>query len=107
MYLCVYPKSVSGCPLRASLKILHSHLPVGECGVPHALPCVPTPWPMLFDMLNVNRCCAVTGSGPTSEGLMEKKLFVSVTENREEVTVQQETAKNLSHASMCAGGAGD
>ena len=43
---------------------------------------------------------------PTSEGLMEKKLFASVTENREKVTVQQEAAKNLSHARMCAGGVG-
>lgn len=31
---------------------------------------------------------------------MEKKLFVSVTENSEEVTVQQETAKNASQASV-------
>ncbi|KAJ4937872.1 hypothetical protein JOQ06_002502 [Pogonophryne albipinna] len=37
---------------------------------------------------------------PTSEELMEKKLFVSVTENSEEVTVQQETAKNASQASV-------
>lgn len=43
--------------------LLQSHLPVGECGVPHALPCVPTPWLMLSDMTNVNRCCARTGSG--------------------------------------------
>jgi len=37
---------------------------------------------------------------PTSEALMEKKLFVSVTENSEEVTVQQETANNTSQASV-------
>lgn len=43
----------------------------------------------------------------TSEGLMEKKLFISVTENSEEVTVQQETATNLSQARVCVRGVGD
>lgn len=36
---------------------------------------------------------------PTSEWLMEKKLF----KNSEKVTVQQEAAKNLSQASICVG----
>lgn len=55
--------------------LLHLHLPVGECGVPHALPCVPTPWPALFHMANVNRCCTVTGSGRLLRGWWNRSCF--------------------------------
>lgn len=98
MHLCISLKCVCGCPLRASpIKIqplLRLHLPVGECGVPHALPCVPTPWPTLFDMANINRCCTVTGSSRLLRGQWNRSCFDCVTENSEEVGVQQETAKN-------------
>lgn len=63
---CVWLSST--CFLLGSSAVLHSHLPVGECGVPPALPCVPTPWPWLFDIANINRCCGVTGSGRLLRG---------------------------------------
>lgn len=81
--------------------LLRLHLPVGECGVPHALPCVPTPWPTLFDMANINRCCTVTGSSRLLRGRWNRSCFDCVAENSEEVGVQQETAKN--HGCVCGG----
>lgn len=90
VHLCVYLRTVCGCPRCVSPKdsalCLLLHLPVGERRVVRTLACVPTPRLQLCDMANVNRCC----TGQEVAALWE--LLVPLTELGEVVTAQQETA---------------
>lgn len=82
---------------------LHSHLPVGECGVPHALPCVPTPWPTLFDMANVNRCCTVTGSGRLLRGWWKR----SCSSPWQRTVKRSQYSRKQQRIRVCVGDVGD
>lgn len=94
VHLCVVFLYVLPPKIQSSTALAPPH---GWVWGPQCMPCVPTLWPPLSDMANVNSCCAVTGSGGLLRGWWKR----SCSSPWQSTLRRSQYSRKQSQASVC------